>query len=251
MSELNDLPISRARLFLLDMLDKRELRKWCIVHGLSAQHVTAYRLAIGAQPISWKSIKKFGEFIPPIDWLYNSQEELPYERKTLEDDAEFDSGQSLFFEKFGNDAKAVAAKCRIDPLDAYMMATSRKMPNIEFMRGCCNFTDPIDFFLPATEIAPEDYGVPERGEIIEAAKGGGEFLVLTSSEETERSGRFMACAVVKDSDSGFPLTGFSGRFADIFSIRVRFFNKKTKRLSIGRTDEATVAKISDAIKKMI
>ena len=73
--------ITYAQKKLLDLIDRRELRSWCAEHNLP--HTTVYRLALGESIATYAMICSMVHLIPPAEWIYYTDEKIPYEVKTV------------------------------------------------------------------------------------------------------------------------------------------------------------------------
>ena len=73
--------ITYAQEKIIHLIEERKLRQWCMDNGL--QHAAVYRLALGELNPSYKNICNMVHLIAPIEWLFYTDEKLPYEPKTV------------------------------------------------------------------------------------------------------------------------------------------------------------------------
>lgn len=73
--------ITYAQKRLIIMIQKRELRSWCLEHNL--EHASLYRIALGEKVATYKIVSSLVHLIPPAEWIYYIDEKIPYELKTV------------------------------------------------------------------------------------------------------------------------------------------------------------------------
>ncbi len=73
--------ISYARKALLDLVEKRELRAWCMERDLP--HSSIYKVAVGTDIPSYILICQMLPYFSPAEWVYFTDEEIPYKHEPL------------------------------------------------------------------------------------------------------------------------------------------------------------------------
>lgn len=191
--------ITYAQARLIDKIERRQLRKWCLENGLS--HPAMYTLAVGDRPVTYKLMCSFAHLIAPIEWLYYTDEKLPYESVLV---PPFDFNKlSRFVASHRFDYRDVAKKYNITELNAYnIFVVYRARPSISFIRACCVDVNPIEFFINSECTVNKDY-TPCRGDIINYQNN--LYLVLSSVEYNTLHKMFTGCAICATCDNALSL----------------------------------------------
>lgn len=167
--------ITYAQEKIIQLIQERKLRQWCLDNGLP--HSAIYRIGMGEQPPSYKIISSMVHLIAPIEWLFFTDEQLPYSPQIIPQWNP--DNKCKFITEHRHDYKEVAKKYGIPELSAYnICVSSRAMPSLQFIRECCKDTNPIDFFIAGGE-EPNIHNnfAPDRGDIVNIQ--GNIFLVLS------------------------------------------------------------------------
>lgn len=187
--------ITYAQEKLIKMIEKSELRKWCLENGLS--HSGFYRIAMGEQLPTYRVVSSVCHLIAPIDWLFYTDEPLPYPPQCV---PQWNcKNLSKYVKEHRADYKVIAERYGLAELSAYnIFVAYRTTPSLPFIRQACDQTDPIDFF--------SDIQIPtlEQGDIISVS--GTLLLVLSKKEHMEKTDTFIACPVAENVIDGLPLT---------------------------------------------
>lgn len=194
--------ITYAQEKIIQLIKARKLRQWCIENGL--QHAAIYRIGIGELTPSYRSICSMVHLIAPVEWLFYTDEKLPYEPQVV---PQWNSAEkSKFVKEHRYDYKEVAKKYGITELSAYNICVAgRAKPSLAFIRECCKDTNPIDFFTDGEEPAAPKAFIPDRGDIINIQ--GNILLVFSKKEISENDGFITVCPVVKQSEKAVELSG--------------------------------------------
>ena len=173
--------ITYAQKKIIHLIEERKLRQWCMENGL--QHASVYRLGIGELIPSYKRICSMVHLIAPIEWLFYTDEKLPYEPQIV---PQWNSNErSKFVKEHKYDYKEVAKKYGITELSAYNICVAgRAKPSLAFIRECCKDTNPIDFFMDGEEPVTSKSFTPDRGDIVNIQ--GNILCVLSKKESTEK-----------------------------------------------------------------
>lgn len=198
---LKQLPerITFAQQRIINLIKDRKLRQWCINHDL--QHSAIYRIGIGEQKPSYKIISSMCHLIPPIEWLFYTDEKLPYEPQLV---PKWDYTQkSNFIFQHQLDYKEIAKKYNLTDLAAYnIFVVNRALPSLPLIRACCNETNPINFFINTDEpIIPKKF-YPDRGDIINIHNN--IVLVLSQKNDIEAK-KLITCVPINSNKNDFLL----------------------------------------------
>lgn len=204
--------ITYAQERIIHLIENRKLRQWCLENGL--QHAAVYRLGIGELSPSYKNICSMSHLIAPIEWLFYTDEKLPYEAQVV---PQWNPNEkSKFVKEHKYDYKEVAKKYGITELSAYnILVAFRAKPSLAFIRECCKDTNPIDFFIDGEEAPAPKTFVPERGDIINIQ--GNVLFVLSkkfskksdseNDENNKNDAYITVCPVIKQSENALELSG--------------------------------------------
>ena len=195
--------VTYARKRLLGLIESRKLRSWCEENGVN--HSTAYRLALGERIPTYKTIASMCHLIAPIEWLFFTDEKLPFKPRLLpqwpcKEPCKFVRERRYSYKK-------VAEEFDVSPQIAYDIFVSYRLnPNISLMRAACGATDPTEFFVAGKgEITPLSNFIPDRGDLVSVS--GRTVFVITKKEFNKKSKSFSGCLVTADSAKGIKLKG--------------------------------------------
>lgn len=193
--------ITYAQEKIIHLIEERKLRQWCMDNGL--QHAAVYRLALGELNPSYKNICNMVHLIAPIEWLFYTDEKLPYEPKTVPQWNP--DNKCKFIKEHKLDYQEVAKKYGISELSAYNICVAgRAKPSLAFIRECCKDTNPIDFFTDCEEIEEPKQFTPDRGDIINIQ--GNILFVLSRKKDVEKDSYLTVCPIVKQDEDVIELT---------------------------------------------
>ena len=199
---LEQVRVTYAQKKLLDLLQERKLKSWC--EERNVPHATLYKLATGNIVPSFIVMSSLVPYFAPAEWVYFTDEDIPYEVRTLEvwnpDDT------SLFIKKHKHDYMEVAKKYEISETDARNIFVNRRA-NITLlqMRKMAKDVNPEEFFIPADETTDGIEVVGEKDNYVG--------LVQTVSSYAYRR----KCPVVVDKiNSGNPFEEILAKFNQIF-----------------------------------
>ena len=186
---------------LIALIEERKLRRWCMDNGLT--HSAIYRLALGEQVPTYRIIASMCHLIAPIDWLFFTDEKLPYEAQLLPQWK--CESPSKFVKSHRYDYKTIAEKYDLDMANAYnIFVAYRANPTPSFIRAACTETNPTDFFCDGEgKIKSLKEFVPDRGDIVSVE--GKIVLVITKTEANEKNKIFTGCTILSESESGIKL----------------------------------------------
>lgn len=242
---LKEIPerITYAQEKLIKLIEERKLRKWCLENGLS--HSTIYKLATGEKLPSYPIVCSMSHLVPPIEWLFYTDEQIPYEVQTV---LPLEPGKECrYVAAHKKDYREMARKYGLTEIQAYNIIIGRKKPNLAFIRQTSDEVNPIEFFIPSDE-AEKKITVPERGNI--ASIKGKNFLVLSEKESNEAAGAFIACPLTSDGD-GIPLVCGCNVSGKIQTSRITSFSNKENPLVIGKAAAETVEAAAKEIIKLV
>lgn len=202
--------ITYAQKKLRDLLEKRMLRGWCLKNSLTPD--SFFRVATGERNPSYAMMSAAANVIPPIEWLFYTDERMPYPPETV---SKWNPKEkSSFILNHSAKYRLVAEKCGIDEHAAYRMFVSREiLPTPPVIRACCAVANPTEFFVPAEVRDSESVMfVPGRGDIVLMQDSPSTLsFVLSSKEFSQRTSKAVVCPVEEFGD-GLKLKGkaFSG-----------------------------------------
>lgn len=231
---LKEIPerITYAQEKLIKLIEERKLRKWCLENGLS--HSTIYKLATGEKLPSYPIVCSMSHLIAPIEWLFYTDEQIPYEAQTV---LPLEPGKECrYVVAHKEDYREMAKKYGLTEIQAYNIIIGRKKPNLPFIRQTCGEVDPIEFFIPSDK-AEKKITVPERGDI--ASINGKNFLVLSEKESSEANGTFIACPVASD-ENGIPFVCDCNVSGKIKACGITSFSTEANPLILGKAAAETV-----------
>lgn len=242
---LKEIPerITYAQEKLIKLIEERKLRKWCLENGLS--HSTIYKLATGEKLPSYPIVCSMSHLVPPIEWLFYTDEQIPYEAQTV---LPLEPGKECrYVAAHRKDYREMAEKYGLTEIQAYNIVIGRKKPNLGFIRQTCGEVNPIEFFIPSDE-AETKITVPERGDI--ASINGKNFLVLSEKESNETNGTFVACPLTSE-ENGIPLVCGCNVSGKIKACGITSFPVETNTLVLGKAAAETVETVTKEIINLV
>lgn len=183
--------ITYAQKRLIIMIQKRELRSWCLEHNL--EHASLYRIALGEKVATYKIVSSLVHLIPPAEWIYYIDEKIPYELKTV---PIWDSSKNCsFILKHKTDWQEVSKKYDV-PLESCrnLFVNHRAKPSLLQIRKFALDTDPIEFFTEGDFV--EDTYIPERGDVVSIS---GKIVLVLSKQEYNIENKAIMCTYIEES----------------------------------------------------
>lgn len=183
--------ITYAQKRLIIMIQKRELRSWCLEHNL--EHASLYRIALGEKIATYKIVSSLVHLIPPAEWIYYIDEKIPYELKTV---PIWDSSKNCsFILKHKTDWQEVSKKYDV-PLESCrnLFVNHRAKPSLLQIRKFALDTDPIEFFTEGDFV--EDTYIPERGDVVSIS---GKKVLVLSKQEYNIENKAIMCMHIEES----------------------------------------------------
>lgn len=236
-----------AQVKLLDMVERRKLRQWCKENGFS--HTAVYRLAFGEQPITYKVMASMCHFISPIEWLYFTDEKLPFEPVLL---PKWDLERPpKYVKEHRYDYKTIAQKYEIPYISAYKIFVSYTgYPSPIFIRKLCPEINPVDFFIAGeedSEIKHLNQFIPNRGDIISVEDK--LIFVISTQQDNERNNSYTGCLILSDAENSIKLENLESK-GYVCPYKLQSFNiiKTSPRTLIEKADLEFTQKIIDAVK---
>lgn len=238
--------ITYAQEKIIHLIEERKLRQWCMDNGL--QHAAVYRLALGELNPSYKNICNMVHLIAPIEWLFYTDEKLPYEPKTVPQWNP--DNKCKFIKEHKLDYQEVAKKYGISELSAYNICVAgRAKPSLAFIRECCKDTNPIDFFTDGGEIEEPKQFTPNRGDIINIQ--GNILFVLSKKEEVEKDNYLTACPVIKRNTNTIELIGLKIKgFINLKNIQTYMLGPRCKASFIETADEKITQNVMNEVREI-
>ena len=114
--------ITYARQKLLNLVQNRELRSWCMERNLPL--ASFYKLAVGQSVPTFKAISYLVLYTPPAEWLLFTDEEISYPIRTLPKWNSDDT--SVFIQQHKKDGKETAWKYGIEEENARNIFVNRR-----------------------------------------------------------------------------------------------------------------------------
>ena len=238
--------ITYAQKKIIHLIEERKLRQWCMENGL--QHASVYRLGIGELILSYKRICSMVHLIAPIEWLFYTDEKLPYEPQIV---PQWNSNErSKFVKEHKYDYKEVAKKYGITELSAYNICVAgRAKPSLAFIRECCKDTNPIDFFMDGEEPVTSKSFTPDRGDIVNIQ--GNILCVLSKKESTEKDNYLSACPIIKQAENGIELTSIKTKgFINPKNIVTHVLSSKCQASFIETVPERIIEAVLIQVRKI-
>lgn len=239
--------ITYAQERLIHLIEERKLRQWCLENGL--QHAAIYRLALGELNPSYKNICNMVHLIAPIEWLFYTDEKLPYEPQIVPQWNPEDKCKFIKEHKF--DYKEVAKKYGITELSAYNICVAgRAKPGLAFIRECCKDTNPIDFFTDGEEPETPTQFTPDRGDIVNIQ--GNVLLVLSKKSYIEKDGYLTVCPIVKQAENAIALNGIkTNGFVNYKNLQTYILAPRCQASFIETAPEETTEAVLEEARKVL
>lgn len=232
-----------AQKFLLELVEKRELRSWCQANGFS--HLGVYRIAVGERVPSYKMICSMVHVIAPALWIYYSDEEIPYEVKTV---PQWDSSVNpTFIVKHRRDYMELVKKYDLQlSIARNIFIFYRTKLSIEQMRLFAEEADPVEFFT-LEESLKEAY-VPQRGDIISLATKN--WIVLSDREYSEKNSAVFAVEINENGKGRAVEEGDISGKIDMLSVATLTYSRLPP-IKKGSVSESVTDEISSEIQKVL
>ncbi len=237
--------ITYARKALLDLLEKRELRSWCLERNLP--HSSIYKVAVGTDIPSFILVSSMIPYFSPAEWVYFTDEEIPYEHKTL---PAFDPKSfSVFIKKHKIDYMDVAAEIGLTEANAKNIFLHRRANlSLFHIRKLVKNVNPEEFFTPADE-SVDGMFYPDRGDIVTLSEKS--ILVLSKASDNKKHKFFFGAVIDSDSESAIEIkTEKVHGFVSIRGMSSITYSRRNPVL-IDKVDEGTVWKVIDLMKGII
>ena len=239
--------ITYAQKKIIALIEDRKLRQWCIDNDL--EHSAIYRIGIGEQNPTYKTISLMVHLIPPIEWLFYTDEKLPYKPQLL---PQWDSSKkSKFIKSHKYDYKELVKRYGINELSAYNMCVAfRAMPGVAFIRECCKDTNPIDFFIDGEEPAEPKNFSPDRGDIINIS--GNIVLVLSKKQGIENTNYITCVPIVAKTKDGIELSGTKTKgFAVAKNLNTYLLSSKCQANYIETVSKEIIATVLEEARNVL
>lgn len=227
---------------LLNLIDNRKLKKWCVEHNFT--HTSVYRLALGESMPTYRIISTMCHLIPPIEWLYFFDEKMPFEPQTI---PQWDyTKKSKFIKEHRFDYKTVAEKYGLEKLTAYnLFYAYRSYPSIQFMRLVSKDINPIEFFIDSDIQVQQQY-IPERGDIVSI--NGSILLILSNQNLNKKNDSMIGCVITTNYKDGIELEGTTTKgFVNPNDIKTELCNT----IVLSGTHPTLIEKAPDKIVKTV
>lgn len=238
--------ITYAQQKLIQLIEERKLRRWCLDNGI--MHSSAYRLALGEQTPTYKIIASTCHLISPIEWLFFTDEKLPYEPVLLPQwNCEV---PCKFIKEHRFDYQTIAQKYNLEKSSAYnIFVAYRANPTPIFIKAACNETNPIDFFTDGEgEIKTLKEFIPERGDIVSVE--GKIIFVITKQKLNEKNKSFSGCLIISENEKGIELKkSITKGFVCPYKLSSFNIELTTPRTLIEKAEEGIIKKVLDKVYK--
>ena len=223
--------ITYAQRRLIMMIQKRELRAWCLEHNL--EHASLYRIALGEKVATYKIVSSLVHLIPPAEWIYYIDEEIPYEVKTV---PIWDSSKHCaFIKKHKQDWQELSEKYDV-PLESCrnLFVNYRAKPSLLYIRKFALDVDPIEFF---TEGEAEDFSyIPEQGDVISIS--GKKMLVVSNRKFNEENNSVIGLYIEESCKNGIEVEFSEGKgLINLLSLTTVGFSRNKPKFVEKLNDE--------------
>ena len=240
--------ITYAQEKLIEIIKKRELRSWCQKNGLD--HAVMYYVAVGQRAITYRTISATCHIIAPIEWLYFTDEKLPYEPTLLPTEWNYREPSKYVLEhKF--DYKTIAKKYNMAASTAYnIFVMNISFPSVAFIRQACAEVNPVEFFT-STDNLPEEEYIASRGDLVSITSTLiNKKLLVLSSQKYNASVKGGTGCLITDTDTNIPLLAKNAEgFVDC--THIESFDAGSKVTLIERLDSAFVYDVLQKVKANI
>ncbi|MDD6655623.1 MAG: hypothetical protein PUE59_11425 [Treponema sp.] len=238
--------ITYAQEKLIKLIEERKLRQWCMENGL--QHAAVYRLAIGELTPSYKNICSMVHLIAPIEWLFYTDEKLPYEPQIVPQWNP--NNKCKFIKQHRYDYQELSKKYGITELSAYnICVAARAKPSLAFIKECCKDTNPIDFFTDGEEPSEPKSFIPGRGDIVNIH--GNICFVLSKKEDIEKDGYITISPIVQQKENAVELSNTKTKgFINPKNIQTYLLGTKCQARFIENVTEEITWQVLDHIRRI-
>ena len=173
--------VTYAQKKLQDLLQERKLKSWC--EERNVPHATLYKLATGNIVPSFIVMSSLVPYFAPAEWVYFTDEDIPYEVRTLE----------------------VEKKYEISEINARNIFVNRRA-NITLlqMRKMAKDVNLEEFFILADGTIDGKF-YPEQGDIV--LHSGKKMLVLSRYDVNKKYSFFVGIDLVDETVDGIEVMG--------------------------------------------
>ena len=182
--------ITYAQKRFRDLLEQSKFKSWCVENNLPYELL--HKIAIGERVPTYKLMCQTCDVIPPAEWLYFTDEEIPYKVQTVPKwDVEQDS---FFIQIHKSDYKEICKKYDLEQMDGYnLFCMKRLRPSMVIIRKFLKDIDPILFFI-GTEEVNKILEFPEAGDIITAQNK--QYFTVSKKSFNEEKQKIIAAPVI-------------------------------------------------------
>ena len=234
-----------AQAKLIDMIESRELKKWCVNNGLT--HSGIYRIATGESVPTYRIVCTLCHLIAPIEWIYYTDEKLPFESKCV---PQFNfENHSKYIKTHKYDY--LDLDLDISKLTAYNIFTVyRSRPTLSLIRTVCDKynVDPVEFFIDGEELAPPEETYPTSGNIVNVKEN--ICLVISKKEKNKKYSTFTYCPVSSNCQDGIQLKNKTKGFVNIHKIMTADIKLSIPAV-IETIDKETLEEVLKAVKEYL
>ncbi len=180
--------VTYAQQKLIDLIQKRELRDWCLKRNLS--HPLIYRIATGERLPTYALVSKLIDEIAPVEWIFYTDEQIPFEVKFL---PKWDSSKpSKYVLEHKSDYRKISENCDINLESCRnLFVNHRSKPSLMIIRKCAlGGVDPAEFFIEGESAGNFSLG---RGDVV--LLSGKKYVVLTSEVYNQKIHGFIAIEI--------------------------------------------------------
>ena len=236
--------ISYARKVLLDLVEKRELRAWCMERDLP--HSSIYKVAVGTDIPSYILICQMLPYFSPAEWVYFTDEEIPYKHEPLPvfNPKEF----SLFIKKHKIDYMDIAEKLGLTEANAKNIFLHRRANlSLLHIRKLAAEVNPEEFFVPADE-SVDGFFYPDRGDIVSLS--GKNILVLSKTKDNSQNACFIGAVLDSESDGAVHVKGET--VEGYVSVRnmSSFTYARRNPVLVDKAEDETVSSVLKMVKRL-
>lgn len=228
---------------LINWLENRQLRSWCLERNVS--HPLIYRIAIGERLPTYMLVSKLIDEIPPAEWIFYTDEKIPFEVKPL---PKWDSTKLCKYvleHKF--DYKKISERFEINLESCRnLFVNHRSKPSLMIIRKCAlGGVDPAEFFV---EGEGTRFFCPERGDIVELS--GKRYIVLSRNSYNKEINGFFGTEISKNKSEGDVSVSGLKRICSFPELKtVKYSRIQPKRIM--HLDDNGIQKILDSVRKIL
>lgn len=241
--------LTYAQAKLIKLIEERKLRKWCLDNGII--HSAAYRLALNEQIPNYKLIASMCHLISPIEWLYYTDEPLPFEPNLL---PKWECKEPCkYIKEHRFDYNTIAQKYGLEKNNAYnIFVAYRANPSLKLIRKVCEDNiNPLEFFT-STEgeiVSLKDY-IPERGDIVSVEEK--LVLVISNHKENEINKTYTGCLILSQAENSIELSDTSSKGYvcpyNLVSFKILL---TSSRILIEKAPEELTKKVLEEVRKSL